>query len=148
MDTSIDNFDQQHDHNNECNKTDEEKFIELSTITPIEYLNKYENAINGLLISSKYAILSSIMLINKTTSTMLNNIVETDFGKDMLENIINKIIIVERWFFRIKEQFDTNLNCPPFSIESYRPMIQAINTMYDTKLKEHIAILERKNESS
>ena len=144
MDTSIDNF----DHNSECNKTNEEKFIELSTITPIEYLNKYENAINGLLISSKYAILSSIMLINKTTSTMLNNIVENDFGKDMLENLINKIIIVERWFFRIKEQFDTNLNCPPFSAESFRPTIDAISTMYDTKLKEHIDILEERNESS
>lgn len=144
MDTSIDNF----DHNSECNKTDEEKFIELSTITPIEYLNKYENAINGLLISSKYAMLSTIMLVNKTVSTILNNIVETDFGNNILENFINKIITVERWLYRFKKQFDTNLNCPPFSIESYRPMIQAINTMYDTKLKEHIAILERKNESS
>ena len=148
MDTSIDNFDQQHDHNNECNKTDEEKFMELSTKTPIEYLNKYENAINGLLISSKYTMLSTIMLVNKTVSTILNNIVETDFGNNILENFINKIITAERWLYRFKEQFDINLNCPPFSVESYRPMIQAINTMYDTKLKEHIAILERKNESS
>ncbi len=145
MDTSIDNLD--HDHNNECNKTNEEKFIELSTITPIEFLNKYENAINGLLISSKYAMLSTIMLINKTVSTILNNIVETDFGNNILENFINKIIIVERWLYRFKEQFDINLNCPPFSIESYRPMIQAISKIYDTKLKEQIDILEERNES-
>ena len=124
----------------------EERFIELSTITPIEYLDNHETVINGLLISIKNAILSFTMVMTMSFSTILNNLINTDFGKSIVEKAINKILMYERGIYRIKEQFDTNLNCPPFNTESFRPTIDTIIKIHDTKLKEYVDKLEDKTD--
>ena len=146
METSSDRIDQQDNLNKEYEKSIEERFIELSTNTPIEYLDNHETVINGLLISIKNAILSFTMVMTMSFSTILNNLINTDFGKSIVEKAINRILMYERGIYRIKEQFDTNLNCPPFNTESFRPTIDTIIKIHDTKLKEYVDKLEDKTD--
>lgn len=124
----------------------EDKFIVLSSNTPIKYLDTHQTAISGLLISLKNAILSFTMIMTMSISTMLNNLVNTEFGKSIVEKAINRIVMYERGMHRIREQFDTNLNCPPFNTESFRPTIDAVTSIYDTKLKEYVEKLEDKTD--
>ena len=124
----------------------EDKFIVLSSNTPIKYLDTHQTAISGLLISLKNAILSFTMVMTMSISTMLNNLVNTEFGKSIVEKAVNRILMYERGMHRIREQFDTNLNCPPFNTESFRPTIDAVTSIYDTKLKEYVEKLEDKTD--
>jgi len=52
----------------------------------------------------------------------------------------------ERGMHRIREQFDISFNCPPFNIEALRPTIDAVTSIYDTKLKEYVEKLEDKTD--
>ena len=124
----------------------EEKFGVLSSNTPIKYLDTHQTAISVLLTSLKGAILSFTMIMTMSISTMLNNLVNTEFGKSIVEKAVNRILMYERGMHRIREQFDTNLNCPPFNTESFRPTIDAVTSLYDTKLKEYVEKLEDKTD--
>jgi hypothetical protein len=124
----------------------EEKFGVLSGKTPIKYLDTHQTAISVLLTSLKSAVLSFTMVMTMSISTMLNNLVNTEFGKSIVEKAVNKILMYERGMHRIREQFDISFNCPPFNIEALRPTIDAVTSIYDTKLKEYVATLEDKTD--
>ena len=123
----------------------EEKFTVLSSKTPIKYLDTHQTAISGLLTSFKCALLSFTMIMTMSISTMLNNLVNTEFGKSIVEKAVNRILMYERGMHRIREQFDTSFNCPPFNTEVFRPTIDTVTTIYDTKLKEYVGKLEDKD---
>jgi hypothetical protein len=119
-----------------------EQFIVLAGKKPIKYLDTHQTAISGLLISLKNAILSFTMITTMSISTMLNNLVNTEFGKSLVEKVVNRVLMYERGMHRIREQFDTGFSCPPFNTETFRPTIDTVSTIYDTKLKEYVAKLK------
>jgi hypothetical protein len=134
-----------HDEPSLSEMSTEEKFIVLAGNKPIKYLDKHENAISILVSSIKNAILSFTMIMSMSISTVLNKLVQTEFGQSIIEKGVNIVLMCERATYRIRKQFDISFNCPPFNIEIFRPTINATITIYDSKLKSYVSKLEAKD---
>jgi len=120
----------------------EKRFIELSTNTSINYLDNHENTINTMIISIKNIFITCTMMLSTSFSIVLNNFTNTDLGQSIIKKVVNKILICENYYYRIREQFDINFKYPPINTEDFNPTINTFFSIYNTQIKEYVEKLD------
>jgi hypothetical protein len=121
----------------------EEKFTILSKNKHIPYLTKHESSIR-LIFNSLSSVISSysIFMLTSITSVM-NTMVNTDLGKDIIEKIIWRVLLYRQWGARMEEQFKFKYSGLNIDANWCNDIKETCSSIYKTKMKEYILELEK-----
>ena len=121
----------------------EEKFTILSKNKHIPYLTKHESSIR-LIFNSLSSVISSCSIFMLTSITsIMNTMVNTDLGKDIIEKIIWRALLYRQWGARMEEQFKFKYSGLNIDANWCNDIKVTCSSIYKKKMKEYILELEK-----
>ena len=129
-------------------KSDEEKFVELSKKSNIEYFNKYESCINCAF-TILTTIINTVSIAYMTSfGLIISSLQSSEMFKDIFCKISWKILTVRQWMIKIKDKFSfsntINITLPNEPINNFSNYLKDI---YNDEKKKYVEHLETENKS-